>query len=245
MSFPIFCSEEVLLMNTLPYQEKIQDIGSSHMLVRDMLWRALPDGGKVLDVGVADGILARLCSGGTYHFWGVEPNPEWAALARRWYDAIFVGTLSQTPDAFLAESDAVVCADVLEHMVDAERQLQRLVSLQKKETVFLISVPNVAHLWVRLNLLLGRFEYQSRGILDRTHVHFYTRRSFLSLLSHAGLKVEWWSPTSVPLGLVSPWFRTSRPGRCISWLLWQLTRLLPNLLGYQFVVCARRSEKML
>ena len=52
-----------------------------------------------------------------------------------------------------------------------------------------MSVPNVAHLWVRLSLLLGRFDYADRGILDRTHLRFFTRRTFLAMLTEAGLAV--------------------------------------------------------
>ena len=68
----------------------------------------------------------------------------------------------------------------------------------------IVSVPNVAHLWVRLSLLAGRFDYADRGILDRTHLRFFTRRSLLALLRAAGLAVVELAVTPVPLPLVVP-----------------------------------------
>jgi hypothetical protein len=85
---------------------------------------------------------------------------------------------------------------------DAARAIPGLFALNERlapvgEVV--LSIPNVAHLWVRLSLLLGRFEYAGRGILDRTHVRFFTERSLRALLSDAGLRLVHLEPTPVPL----------------------------------------------
>src|SRR5207244_13603080 len=67
-----------------------------------------------------------------------------------------------------------------------------------------VSVPNVAHLWVRLQLLRGRWDYGDRGILDRTHLRFFTRRTFVGFLEDAGLTVTELASTPVPLPLLVP-----------------------------------------
>ncbi len=221
------------------YQEKYQEIGSSHVLIRDAILENIPEGRTILDVGVSDGVLARGLPPRAYRLYGIEPVRSWGRAAMRFYEDIFIGTLGQAPDKYLEGKDVVVCADVLEHVSQGREQLARLVRLQSPHTIFLVSVPNVAHLWIRLNLLFGRFEYRERGILDKTHVHFYTKKSFLELLSSSGLDVVWCRPTPVPLGLIHPWFRTSLLGRSVYRMVAMVTRFVPTLLGYQFVALAR------
>jgi hypothetical protein len=93
---------------------------------------------------------------------------------------------------------------------------------------------------VRLNLLLGRFDYADRGILDRTHLRFFTRKTLVAMLENAGLEILSIRSTPIPLELVSDFFVTP-PGRLIHALLAKCTSLLPSLLGYQFVVDARKQ----
>ena len=135
--------------------------------------------------------------------------------------------------------DIVILADILEHLVDPATILQYLVNYQQKNTRFLISVPNIANLWVRLNLLLGKFDYADRGIMDRTHLRFFTRKSFSELLTEAGLTIEVEKATPVPLNLVHPFFAESALGQKLHHLLAVITNWIPTVLGYQFVVKAR------
>jgi 2-polyprenyl-3-methyl-5-hydroxy-6-metoxy-1,4-benzoquinol methylase len=217
----------------IPYQDKI-DPWSSHSLLAGWL-RTFSNGTRLLDIGTATGTLGRLCQGSGLELDGLEPNPEWADQARPFYARILVGVLEEAPDDFLAGHQIVICADVLEHLQFPEKAFKRLVDLQPDGTIFLISVPNIANLSVRLSLLIGRFEYQDRGILDRTHLHFFTRKTFLSFLERAGLKVEQIQATPIPLPLVHPFFFVSASGRWIHHCLAAVTRLFPTLLGYQFV----------
>ena len=91
---------------------------------------------------------------------------------------------------------------------------------------------------MRLHLLAGHFDYTERGILDRTHLRFFTRRTLIKMVNAAGLQVERIHPTSIPLELVHPFFIESAAGRASQRLLAWLTRLFPTLLGYQFVLKA-------
>jgi 2-polyprenyl-3-methyl-5-hydroxy-6-metoxy-1,4-benzoquinol methylase len=222
-----------------PYQDKF-DPWSSHSVIRNWL-RPFPAGTRILDVGTATGTLGRMCQNSGFLITGIEPNPEWAEAAQPFYDRVVVGLLDFVPDDFIAGQDVVVLADVLEHMPDPQESLRRLVVLQQPGTCFFISVPNIANLWVRLNLLFGRFEYTDRGILDRTHLRFFTHRSFLQFLQDSGLKVVSLTVTPIPLPLVSPFFQSNSMGRFVYNIFASLTRLFPTLLGYQLVT---KSEKL-
>src|SRR5206468_13015382 len=82
--------------------------------------------------------------------------------------------------------DAVVCADVLEHLPRPEQLLVRIRGWMRDGGTLFVSVPTVANVTVRAGLLAGRFPYAERGILDRTHLRFYTRRTASQLLTAAG-----------------------------------------------------------
>jgi 2-polyprenyl-3-methyl-5-hydroxy-6-metoxy-1,4-benzoquinol methylase len=223
-----------------PYVDKGDDPWSSHSRIKRWL-AELPAGTRILDVGAATGTLGRMCDGAGFVLHGIEPNPDWAKLARPYYAEIVCGMLDDVPDAFIGDHDLVVCADVLEHMSYPEVALRRLVALQSMGCRFIISVPNVANIWVRLNLLLGRFNYTERGILDRTHLRFFTRRSLTAMLSSIGLRIVRFDVTPIPLNLVSPLFQRTAGGRFLHTSLALATGLRPTLLGYQFIVQATQS----
>jgi hypothetical protein len=105
----------------------------------------------------------------------------------------------------------------------------------------IVSVPNVAHLWVRLSLLVGRFDYADRGILDRTHLRFFTRRTLLELLRSAGLRVDELAVTPVPLPLVVPPRWHGRVLAGVHALSAGAARAWPGGLAYQFVAVCRAS----
>jgi hypothetical protein len=103
-----------------------------------------------------------------------------------------------------------------------------------------VSVPNVAHLWMRLSRAAGRFEYAERGMLERTHLRFVTRRSGGALLTGAGLRVERLTATPVPLYEVLPPRLHGRALATVHGVSAAAARVLPRLLGYQFVALAGR-----
>lgn len=101
-----------------------------------------------------------------------------------------------------------------------------------------ISMPNVAHAFVRLSLLSGRFDYQERGILDRTHLRFFTRRTIHELVRDCGYRIVSEQVTPAPIEEVftvaadhgkAPWLQSLGAG---------MARTLPTLFGYQFVIKA-------
>jgi SAM-dependent methyltransferase len=213
------------------------DPHSSHSVILD--WLGEGQGRRVLDVGAADGLLARRLGGRGWRVTGIESDPALAEAGARHCATMIRADLNTAPPDLAETFDAIVYADVLEHLVDPLRVLLRLNRALAPGGVIVVSIPNVAHLWVRLSLLAGRFQYGDRGILDRTHLRFFTRRSLGSLLREAHVRVERWTVTPVPLHQMLPpawqggWLETVHAASAAA------ARALPRLLGYQFIALGR------
>ena len=176
----------------------------------------------------------RAARGTPVEAWAVEPTDAGAAIQ----DANWVRSLD---DVEPGEFDLALVLDVLEHVAQPSVLLSRVVEKVREGGTVLVSVPNVAHWSMRASLLLGRFDYQDRGITDRTHLRFFTQRTLQRLIEDVGLTVRDRGETLVPLELLLPDAATSNP-------LWSASRSLrrafahawPGLLGYQLLVEARR-----
>ena len=225
--------------NELLYIDKT-DPWSSHSKIVEELAHFSPNT-RVLDVGTASGTIGRMCAGRGFLINGIEPNWDYAEIARPYYHKLLCSTLENAPDDFLQGYDVVVCADVLEHLAEPCKNLLRLVGLQAERSAFIISVPNVANIYIRLSLLFGRFTYGERGILDRTHLRFYTRSTLLQMLDFVNLEVVLLHATPIPLNLVNPIFQQHSLGRLLHRFLAYLTNIAPGLLGYQFIIRAVTS----
>ena len=156
---------------------------------------------RVLEVGCGTGgTLAWLKSTGRASYTvGIELFAPAADQARQVADAAYCLDIEREPlPADLGRFDLVLCLDVLEHLIDPWGAVNLLVREQLgRGGTLLVSVPNVRHHSVLLPLLLhGQWEYQDRGLLDRTHLHFFTRSSALQLLTHPLLS----EPRCVPTG---------------------------------------------
>jgi hypothetical protein len=95
---------------------------------------------------------------------------------------------------------------VLEHLVNPEQVLRQVRELLSPGGRVLVCVPNIAHLRIRLKLLFGRFEYESTGIMDMTHLRFYTYSTARRLIESAGFRIQSYHPM-VGGGALSHWFR--------------------------------------
>jgi 2-polyprenyl-3-methyl-5-hydroxy-6-metoxy-1,4-benzoquinol methylase len=135
--------------------------------------------------------------------------------------------------------DRMLFLDVLEHLEDPDRVLRECLPALKPSGLLIVSVPNMANLTIRLGLLMGRFNYTERGLLDRTHRHFYTWKTARRLLEDAGWVVEQQQPTVMPIELVMGLAPTNLVMRVASAVLATATKVLPRLLGYQVLLVAR------
>lgn len=144
---------------------------------------------RVLDLGCATGSLAKVLTARGCTVVGVERDPEAAELAREHCHAVVVADLATTDLSELAELgpfDVVVAADVLEHLVEPARVLRAALGHLADGGYLVTSIPNVAHGSVRLALLAGQFPYADLGLLDHTHLRFYTRESMIDMLVEGG-----------------------------------------------------------
>src|SRR5262249_12773731 len=134
-----------------------------------------------------------------------------------------------------ARFDRVMLLDILEHLPLPEDLLAEAKKVLAKDGKIVVSVPNVANITVRLALLFVRWEYTERGILDRTHLRFFTRKSARRFLEENGCKILDVRTTVMPVELVLGLSPTNPVMRAINGLLGIATRIAPRLLGYQFV----------
>ena len=212
---------------------------SSHSYIIARVLRFGP-GTKILDIGTADGVVGKRIKGKGLILNGIEPVAHWAEIAKPFYNELIIGKIENAPSAFLKNYDVVIFADVLEHLVDPISVLFRVVKHQRSDTSFFISVPNVANIWIRLNLMFGRFEYTDHGLLDKSHLHFFTLDSFKEIIKQVRLEITSIAITPIPLQLLHPFFETTQLGRTLFSLFNSITQLIPRILGYQFIVEARR-----
>jgi len=215
------------------------DPHSSHRQIARLVWEL--NRGPVLDVGSAQGMLGQLLQGTGLVIDAVEPNPEWAEAARPHYRNIYTGTIETVS---LAEKayQVVVCADVLEHNVDPVAVLNQLRRHATDHAMFIISLPNVAHLSVRLMLLMGAFPKMQRGILDRTHLHFFTQSTARDMLQQAGLEVDRTLTTGVPLEELARGKPMKKVLRAIGVFQAPFLALLPRLFAFQWIMVAHAER---
>ncbi|MFN2441847.1 MAG: class I SAM-dependent methyltransferase [Thermoanaerobaculia bacterium] len=214
--------------------------GSSHRILIDLIRAHAPRGGVLLDLGAFGGELGAAVRNHFARTIACEYILENIGSLWRRFDRVIIADLEQIPRV-PSGADAIVMADVLEHMKYPGRLLDKALDGMNQGGRVFISVPNVANLAIRASVLVGRFEYSDRGILDATHLRFYTRRTARRELEGAGLTILAERASIVPIRLVFPFV----PGPILSLLeriLIGLTRMWPSLLGYQFIFVAERRE---
>lgn len=216
--------------------------GSSHRWAIEQVVGLPPGPLRLLDVGAAEGHVSRVMRRRRpdLEVSAVEPSPAAApALAD-----VAVRTFAWLEDVPREPAfDVALMLDVLEHTAEPDEFLREAVARMRPGGLVLLSVPNVAHWSVRAMLLAGEFLYASRGILDRTHVRFFTRRSLRALVRSAGLEVEAESGSISPVELAMP---DSLASSAPSWLFARGLRraavgALPGLCAYQLLVRARSA----
>jgi O-antigen biosynthesis protein len=144
--------------------------------------------GRALDVGCADGVFGHsLFSVGFDEVWGVEPDPACARRAASRLTRVVAGPFPSAEIAEHSAFDLIVFGDSLEHFQDPWGGLSAARALLRSDGVLILSVPNVAHYSVLLPLLRGRWEYGDAGLLDRTHLRFFTSESIVKAVGAAGL----------------------------------------------------------
>ena len=165
-------------------------------------------GRRILELGCADGFISRHLKERGCQITGIEIVPQAAEQARQWCDKVVIYDLNRPdwPGHVDAGYDTVLCGDVLEHLVNPELVLKQVREILSPGGRVLVCVPNIAHLRIRLRLLFGRFEYESTGIMDMTHLRFYTYSTARKMIESAGFQIQSYHPM-LGGGALTHWFR--------------------------------------
>jgi 2-polyprenyl-3-methyl-5-hydroxy-6-metoxy-1,4-benzoquinol methylase len=220
------------------YGLKESDDSSHAVIIR---WLEQLPAGNMLDLGCSGGLLAERARALGHRVVGVDLHELPQARGRM--DRFIQANLDQgLPDEVAAEGpfDIVVAGDVLEHVREPGLVLEQARRVLAPRGALIVSVPNFSHWYVRARALLGLFDYDQRGLLDRTHVRFFTRRMIERELRQAGFKVLRMEVTGMPLDVLA---RDGGKGRGVVGVLDRAAvAIRPTLFGYQFVYHCEAGE---
>ena len=187
---------------------------------------------RVLDVGCGAGNLGEVLQKQGNDCYGITLSQREAELARSKLTQVIVTDLDATSELPFAKDffDVVICTDVLEHLKNPKHALELIRPYLRSDGFLITSIPNIANVEIRLKLLCGRFDYAEFGILDNTHLRFFTMETAKELLTSAGYAVRRitftnWSYTLPKL--LAPFYEWEIKQR--------LTRWWPGLFATQFV----------
>ncbi len=215
-------------------------LGSSHYWALGHATK-LPSTSRVLDIGSGSGAIGRtLKDRGFTDLSAVEIDPQAREHVRDVYRRI-----EPSVDPFRGERfDLILLLDVLEHLSDPFTVFREVSEMLSPGGTLLLSVPNVAHWSVRFPLLFGFFEYAERGIMDKTHLQFFTRRRVNRLVrSVTALKVQEQNCSIEPLELVLPkWAWNNSAFSAAARMRMALARALPGLMAYQHLARVTRAQ---
>ena len=173
----------------MPTQTPVHDLANLDLL------KMIPTNSKlILEVGCSSGALAREykeinpnCS-----YRGVEIEESYAELARKYCDEVLLGDIELFDESFWLENSNVNCwifADVLEHLKDPWRCLGKIHSVLPMGGSVIACIPNIQHWSILVKLSLGNFRYEEMGLLDKTHLRWFTRKTIIELFESTGFKV--------------------------------------------------------
>lgn len=147
---------------------------------------------KVLEIGCGEGTFWSLLKNDDLEIWGVEPNPSAAIVARRkahqLYESQFEDCVEGLPNNYF---DLIICNDVIEHMPDHDQFFEQIKKKIKPEGCLIGSIPNVRYYQTLRSLLFKKdWPYEDAGVLDRTHLRFFTGKSLRRTFEEHGFTIE-------------------------------------------------------
>lgn len=193
----------------------------------------------VLDIGCSCGgnLLAIKLQNDTAQLYGIELNEQAAAIAQHFAEITATDVEHFANPDWQGKFDYIIMADILEHLRDPWAALTHVVQLLKPGGRLLVSIPNVMHISNVKKLLNGYWQYEDAGILDRTHLRFFTKKTIEAMLVESGLKIERMEARQVSL--------TKDQQACLEELtsLPQTKVSREDLLAFQWMVLAERQSE--
>lgn len=214
----------------MPVKTILEKETYSGLAINDVIYRIIRPGTKVLDLGCGNGVLGEsLRKNKKCYVCGLEFDAKLAEQARSRLDTVICEDINNLDKlSFNNKFDYVVCADILEHIIDPMPILRCIKGLLDQDGYLLVSIPNIANWDIRLRLLAGRFEYKPLTITDPGHMRFYTKSTAKRLLEDAGYTVMDILPKN------SAYKR--------DFLMRWLGRLWGNMFAYQFIFVAKAGD---
>lgn len=225
-------------MNNKKYELKTQRHSSHTQLIE--LLKQVPRSSRILEVGIGCGCIGKQLFGHNLKITAIEKDGALAEYARGYYDNIFICDIDRENLPSLELFDFIILFDILEHLSDSLNVLERMAGLLKENGRLIISIPNIANWVIRLKLLFGNFDYSDRGILDRTHLRFFTFMTAKELIQEARLEIIDCHFTPIPFEL---FVRQKRLSGFLNEIYFLLTSLCPAFFSYQFIFTAIKSGK--
>lgn len=213
--------------------DRYSDKGDSYFSnAREDILRIIPGGiNRLLDVGCGNGETAARAKVllDLVETVGIELHEPSGLVARDRLDSVLIGDIEELalefPDGHF---DCILCADVLEHTKDPSAVLRKLHRVLSDGGILIASIPNIRHIVPVLRIIFNRFEYEDSGILDRTHLRFFTMHTIRRMFQGTGFRIE-----------------TVNSNRSVSWKFHLLNILSFGLLRpfsvYQYIVAVRKE----
>lgn len=180
---------------------------------------------KVLDVGCGAGYLGEIFKKNGCYVVGIESDYDRARVAEKVLDKLIIDDIENIEDLDYPDNyfDVIVLADILEHLKSPDTVLIRLRKYLNKDGYIVISLPNIARIDIRLKLLCGNFNYEDTGILDKTHLRFFTKKTASGLLERCGYSITGIDYSGFLSGII-------------------IFKPLLNMLAFQFIFLAKPNK---
>lgn len=179
---------------------------------------------KILDVGCATGYVGAFLKKNDNYVVGIDVSKKDVDQAKKVLDKAFVMDVESDDLKKLGKGfDLIIVAEVPEHLFDPEKVFKKLLTLLKPSGRILISTPNVVHAYIRLKFLFGVFSYKEETVINKSHIHFFTRSELLRVINDLGLTVE------VEDDVILPEFMRF------------ILKYWPNLFAHQMVILCKRK----
>jgi len=200
---------------------------------RCKIFRQIPEGSKVLEIGCGDGRLANILTiKKKCRVYCVEKDHAMAVIGKSKCVEMLNIDIEDTELPYEAGAfDCIVLGNVLEHMREPEEILDGLKRYLSGSGFLIYSVPNIVNWHSRLTILSGKFEYAESGVFDKTHLRFYNLNSARKLAQDAGYRIVWLDVTP------SVYLYKER----LNFLWYRLAALWKNLFADEFIILARKG----
>lgn len=157
---------------------------------------------KVLDIGCSSGYLGSKLKLKNCHIVGIDNDRVALKVAKKYYQRVFFLDLEK--DIIRGRFDVIILGDIIEHLSRPDEFLKKLKRNLNKNGYILISTPNIVNIAARIKIILGKFEYQEKGLFDKTHLRFFTLKSFKQLVRDSGYSLVCFKVAPIPIFLAFP-----------------------------------------